>query len=225
MSLLVLIVVFILVLNIKVTTLQGINYQVQTIKIPLYLKVLDFFDRHYNYKQLVKRIIKKEKNDIQKIKTIFSWTYHSIQAQPLDLPIVDDHVWFIIVRGYGATDQSHDVFSTLCNYAGFDAFYDLVPPEDRESGILLSFVKIDKKWFAFDPYNGVFFFNTSGNFADLDSIKKNSYRIESIGPPRSKGIDYTKHLHNLQDIKEAAQKRARIQSPLKRLLYQLRKWL
>ncbi len=221
----VLIAVIILVLNIKVTTRKGINYQVQTIKIPLYLKFLDFFDRHYNYKQLVKRIIKDEKNDQQKIMKIFSWAYNNIREHPENLPIVDDHVWHIIVRGYGATDQSHDVFTTLCNYAGSDAFYERVHTKNKQSEILLSFVNIDNLWFVFDPYNGVYFINTSGVFADLSSIKNQNYRLESIGPQKSKSIDYKIHLDYLPDIKEADLRRARVQSPLKRLMYQLRKWL
>jgi hypothetical protein len=38
------------ILNISVTTRQGVNYQVREIKFPLYLKILDFVDRHYKQK-------------------------------------------------------------------------------------------------------------------------------------------------------------------------------
>ena len=60
-------------LNIKVTSRKGINFQVQTIKIPLYLKLINFFDRHYNYRQLVQEIIKNEEDDQKRAMKIFSW--------------------------------------------------------------------------------------------------------------------------------------------------------
>jgi len=59
------------ILNINVTTQQGINYQWQTIEIPLYLKILDFFDRHYNYKWTVKRITGDSKTEKEKVFKIF----------------------------------------------------------------------------------------------------------------------------------------------------------
>ena len=56
---------------------------------------------------------------------IFIWTCENIRKQPDGLPVIDDHVWHIIIRGYGEPDQSSDVFTTLCNYAGIRAFYAL----------------------------------------------------------------------------------------------------
>ncbi len=111
-------------ININVTTEQCINYRCHSIRIPLYLKVLDFFDRHYHYKQLVREIIKNEKTDEGRVIKIFTWTYGNIRKVPSGFPVIDDHVWHIIIRGYGANDQFQDVFSTLCNYAGLEAnFY------------------------------------------------------------------------------------------------------
>ena len=132
----------IVLLNIKVTTRQGVNYQVHTIRIPLYLKILDFMDRHYNYKQLVQRIIKNEHDKQERVMKIFSWTYHNIRKQPEELPVVDDHVWHIIVRGYGVSDQSCDVFATLCNYTGIDAFFHSFKEEGKDEKITLSFAKL-----------------------------------------------------------------------------------
>ena len=112
-------------LNFTVTTQKGVNFKVQTIKIPLYLKALDFFDRHYNYKLITKRIIRDAQNEQDKAMKILEWTYKNIKRQPKELPVIDDHVWHIIVRGYGLNDQFSDVFTTLCNYAGMDAFFTL----------------------------------------------------------------------------------------------------
>jgi len=43
-------------LNKKVTIHHGADHKVSRITMPLYLKVLNFYDRHYNYKWLAKQI-------------------------------------------------------------------------------------------------------------------------------------------------------------------------
>ena len=219
----VVITVVIVLLNIKVTTRQGINFQVQTIRIPLYLKMIDFFDRHYNYKQLVQRIIKNEQDKQKRVMKIFSWTYHNIRKQPENLLIIDDHVWHIIVRGYGLSDQSCDVFATLCNYAGIDAFYASVFTKDMNRKIRLSFVRLHNRWHVFDPYNGVYFINNAGVLVDTNEIKKGNYRLEYLGTPKETVLDYRDYFDNLPDVKEVGLRRVKIQSPFKRLLYELRK--
>ena len=218
-----LLIALIVLLNIKVTSRQGIDYKVHTIKIPLYLKMLNFMDRHYNYKQLVQRIIENEPDERKKVMKIFSWTYHNIRKQPENLPIIDDHVWHIIVRGYGVDDQSCDVFATLCNYASIDAFFDSLSAKEKGKTIPLSFIRLQNLWYVFDPFNGAYFVNTTGELTDFTAIKRDNYRLEYLGPPKEAILDYKSYFDNMSDIKEVGLKREKIQSPLKRLLYELRK--
>lgn len=212
----------VILLNINVTFQQGVNYQVKTVKIPLYLKILNFFDRYYNYKELVKRILKDEKNQKKKVMKIFNWTHENIRKVPKDFPVVDDHVWHIIIRGYGTSDQVSDVFSTLCNYANLEAFFTWIYAKDSAKRIPLSFVKIENKWIVFDPYRGVYFQDNTGNLADVNTIKLNSgWRIEG-GKPE---LDYKDYFVNISDIKQKELQRANIQSPIKRFIYEVKKWL
>lgn len=213
----------ILLLNIKVTTLQGISYEVHTIKIPLYLKMLDFMDRHYNYKQLVKRIIKNEDEEKNRVMNIFSWTYHNIKKQPDNLPVIDDHAWHIIVRGYGVHDQSCDVFATLCNYAGVDAFFNTFYTKEKDKKISLSFATIHNHLYVFDPYNGVYFVKTTGDLADFTEIKRGNFRLEHLGDLKKTVLDYKSYFNNMPDIKEVGLRRETVQSPFNRLLYELKK--
>lgn len=210
-------------LNINVTTQQGINYRWQTIRIPLYLKILDFFDRHYNYKELVKRIVKDAKTDEERVLKIFEWTHANIKKVPNGFPTIDDHVWHIIVRGYGADDQSSDVFTTLCNYVGIDAFFSWVYTRDKSQRIPLSFVKIEKKWFIFDPYHGIYFKDKKGGLADINILKSNNWTPE--GNKEHLDIDYAIYFDNLPLIKDAGLKRANIQSPLNRLIFEIKRWI
>lgn len=216
------IVIIIFILNINVTTRKGINYQWQTIKIPLYLKILDFFDRHYNYQQLVKRIVKDAKNDEEKVMKLFEWTYNNIKKTTKGFPIIDDHVWHIIIRGYGTDDQSSDVFSTLCNYAGYEAFYSWVYTQDTSRRIPLSFVKLRGKRYIFDPYRGVYFVDKGGGLADINSIRlNNNWRIEALD--RKPDIDYRFFLATLSMVKINELTRPGIQSPYRRVIYEIKK--
>jgi len=214
-----------IILNIDVTTRKGINFQVQTIRTPLYLKLLNFFDRHYNYKNLVKRLINNSDNEKERVMKLFEWTNYNIKRVPEDFPVIDDHVWHIIIRGYGTSDQSSDVFTTLCNYAGIDAFFTKVYTQDHSRRILLSFVRINGRWSVFDPYHGVYFKDNKGDLADIETLKLNrGWTIEGQ-KEKSEVVDYSSYFQNLPDIKDIGLKRANIQSPLKRLVYEIKKLL
>jgi hypothetical protein len=210
-------------LNIKVTVRQGINYQWHIIRVPLYLKILDFYDRHFNYKELVKRIIRDSKNNSERVLRILKWTYQNIRETPEDFPVIDDHVWHIILRGYGVRDQYSDVFATLCNYAGMDAYFSWVYSRDQTARIPLAFVKIDGGWSVVDPYYGVYFKNKNGEIADLEEIRSTgSLFADSVGVEPD--MDYTPYLDNFPSIKDIKLCRSNIQSPLNRLLFELKNW-
>ena len=214
----------ILLINIEVTTRQGVNYELRVLKIPLYLKILDFADRHYNYKALVKRITSGAKTDEEKVMRIFEWTSFNIRKNPPELPVLDDHVWHIIVRGYGAGDQSQDVFTTLCNYAGCDAFFSVAYIEMPKKGKMLSFVKLGKAWKVFDAYNGVYFLNKEGVLASVGDLSSGGWKAVSV----SNGDmpqDYKEYFVNLDrvDYKTWRTSRSAIQSPLRRLIFWLNK--
>lgn len=218
---LLIIILGVFLLNMEVSTRQGINYRMQDLKTPLYLKSLDFFDRHYNYRQLVKRIIKDAKNDEERVMRLFDWTGENIRKTPIGMPVIDDHVWYIIVRGYGEADQSSDVFTTLCNYAGIKAFYSLAYSQGRKEMLPLSFVKIGNKWVAFDPYRKVYFKDKNGDLADIEALKHNNWVIQARG--ENPELDYSSYFENLPSVIEAGLTRANIQSPINRLLFEVKK--
>lgn len=214
----------VLLLNANVTTKQCINYKCRSIRIPLYLKILDFFDRHYHYKVLVREITIGAKTEEERAKKIFAWTYQNIRKLPYGFPIIDDHAWYIIIRGYGVTDQACDVFSTLCNYAGLDAFFTSIYADGRKQSIPFSLVSIGKKWFVFDPYMGVYFTDPKGNLADIATLKSGNWELKSLSLiPQNNTPNYKIFIKNLPEIKEIRLCRSSIQSPLNRLLFELKK--
>lgn len=211
------------ILNIEVTIRQGINYKVSTLKVPLYLKILDFYDRHYNYKWLVYRITEGKISEKEKIMAIFKWTVENIAKQPPELKTVDDHVWHIIIRGYGTHDQFSDVFTTLCNYAGSDAFFMRLFRKNTISKRTFSFVKIDKKWYLFDTYNGVYFTKEDDSLASIQDIAEGNWVTKNLGKEFcNEEIRYEDYFGKILSINfEESHRwaRANIQSPINRFFY------
>jgi len=221
-SILVLLVIFIGFLNINVSTRKGINYKLSTVRLPLYLKLLDFFDRHYNYSQLVKEIVKGAKTDEERVMSIFKWTNANIRKVPEGFPIIDDHVWYTIIRGYGMDDQFSDVFTTLCNYSGRTAFYLLLDNKDGAQRIPISFVEIKGRLCIFDPYRGVYFEDSNNNLIGIKAIQSGqAWVIRNLGVKPE--VDYGSFFLNLPEIKLDELRRANIQSPVKRLIFQINK--
>ena len=214
-----------IILNIKVTTRQGVNFQVSAIKIPLYLKIIDFLDRHYNYVCLVSKIVTKNDTPEVKVKKILSWTHINIYDQPQSLPIIDDHFWHIIVRGYGISDQHADVFTTLCTYAGEDAFFVFWENIKTRERVPFALVKINSRWRVFDPYQGAYFVNASGEFADLNNIMHGPWQVEYLDKVPQVAYDYTACFASVANTFRVTGHRAQIQSPLKRLLFEVKKWV
>lgn len=216
--------VFLLALNITVSTRQVVNYKLKVLKIPLYLKLLDFFDRDFNYKLLAKNILGGSKTDKERVMKLFAWAHENIRKTPAGFPITDNHVWNIIVRGYGESDQASDVFTTLCNYASIDAFFtwlDIGPLDNHY--IPLSFVKIEGRWSVFDPRGGFYFMNKKNEFAGIDEIAKGDWSAVSLDGSGASGVFYAEYLKNLELIKNVGLTRANTQSPINRLRLEIKK--
>lgn len=211
------------ILNVNVTSQQCIDFQCHTITLPLYLKLLDFFNRHYNYKLLVKGIIKDIDTDEEKVIKIFKWTYKNIRRLPDGFSVIDDHIWYTIVRGYAVNDQFSDIFSTLCNYAGIKAFFKEVSSKDKQRKISLSYVKIRDNWYVYDPYNGIYFKDKDGRLCEKEALGLNNCRPVDIEEKPRFDIDYTIYFDDILSVGNTALSRPSIQSPLNRLLFELKK--
>jgi len=214
-------ILFVATLNIKVSTMQGVNYRAALIKIPLYLKILDFFDRHYNYKALVMRITEGARTDEEKVLKIFAWTQSHIKPQPQELPVVDDHVWHIIVRGYGAGEQSSDVFATLCNYAGARAAYGWCYLQPETKPIVLVFVFINGQWRVFDLLRGNFFcLKSTDSLAGIEDVRSGNWRVVNVNTSGNTDFEYTPYFRNINFSGEKF-RRSALQKPFSRFWFML----
>jgi len=150
------------------TQYSAVNYRVIEYKIPLYLKLFNFYGRHLNYSFVVNTITQNSKNDIEKVLDISKWMQNNIRKIPKGVDTVDSHPMTIIDRRLGTHDQFSDLLSVLLVYAGVDAF--MWFHEDNYTDAVTIF-KVNGKWSVIDPYYGIVFLNNNNRHASITELK------------------------------------------------------
>ena len=165
-----------------VQTRQGVDFAVSTSTLPLYVKALEFVQRDAGYRRLALGIAGDRTSGEARTLAVFEWTRENIRDTPEGFPIVDDHVWHIIVRGYGEDDQKADVFTTLATYAGAPSYWALSTDASHE--LPLSFSWIDRRWIVFDVANGLAFRNARGGLAAAEEIAADPQIVAGLAAGR-----------------------------------------
>lgn len=178
------------VANIPTTTKQGVNFVVSPRSMPLYAKALDFIDRDVNYRRLAAEITAGAATDEAKLRAVFDWTRANVRDTPVGMPVVDDHIWHIIVRGYGQDDQKADVFTTLLTYAGVRAYWIFIGTEPE---LVLSLALVNGQWRAVDVSNGVIFRTASGRLATQEDLGADHALAVKEGPATYRGVPYARY--------------------------------
>ena len=214
-------------MNIEVSIRQGVNGRVREIRMPLYIKTMEFLTRHYEYQRIAKEITKGCNTDEEKVLAILAWTHENIKPVPQGMPVVDDHILNIIIRGYGDNEQSQDVFTNLCSYAGFPAFFERIYTKDHRGFYTLSFVKLNGKWRVCDSSNNEYFMTKDGAIASVDEIIADSSIIEKsdIADRLYGKIPYKEFYYNLKPITGIKTLRPEKQMLIKRLIFEIKKAL
>ena len=171
-----------------VTTRQGVNGQVAVIRLPLWVKTAEFLIRDYHDRRLAHEIVRGVAHDQEKVMALLAWTRAALHPQPPDLPVVDDHVYSIIVRGYGAPDQFADVLATLCVYAGIPAVRNRVTSAQGRRSLSLTLVRVEGRWCPIDPYHGVYFQHPDGRLLSWPELAEDPVLVRSayrgpVAPP------------------------------------------
>lgn len=206
------------------TTRQGVDFQQRTILQPLYLKAMDFIGRDGHYRLLAREIVQGATTDEARALQIYAWTRDHVRPVPPGLPVVDDHIWHIIIRGYGTDDQANDVFTTLCAYAGLSAFWDWLSTPERKVGLVVSFVKLEGRWVVFDPYHGRLWKAPDGRLADADALRRHpEWTEQGYAPLMVRGVPYRVYFEHLGEVQEPHPSRPSLQKPLFRLGYEIQR--
>ena len=154
----------------------GVDHVISEESVPLWLKVMDFVDRDSNLSRIAERVVGAVEGDETRALAAARWTHTNIRPQPDELPVRDDHVWFVVVRGYGEPDQQADVFTTLLAYKGIAAFWGLVGRAPDE--LPLSYAQIDGMWRVFDVAHGLVFRRTDGALASPADLARDRGIVE-----------------------------------------------
>lgn len=213
--------------NIEVSIRQGVNGVVREVKMPLYVKWIEFLSRHYEYERLVKEIVAGEGTEEGKALAILDWTRSHIKDIPQGMPRVDDHILNIIIRGYGSPEQFQDVYTTLCSYSKIPAFWSRIYTKDRKAKYTLSFVRINGKWRVFDAYYGKYFRTNNGEIASVDDIIQDRSLVggDGIDSIKINGMPYREFYYGLTPVDKLRTLRPEKQMPLKRFIFEIKSFL
>lgn len=221
--LLVVVIICFVIFFLPATSRQGINGRIKLIRMPLGVKLAEFFCRDYHYRNIAKEVTAGADKQQEKILRLFNWTFNYLHRVPEGFPVVDDHVLNIVIRAYATDDQFADVFATLCNYAGSKAFYSWIrPAAGAGPKITLTFVNIDGNWRVFDPYNGVYFVDSSGNLSSLDNFGSGAVQIKKLASGDIHIPDYAVYFTNIPLGPKDGFSRSIIQSPMRRMAYAIK---
>jgi hypothetical protein len=208
-------------------TKQSVDSSLYTIEIPLGLKIVELFDRDYHYRRLTKSITNDARTAEEKAKAIFRWTCDNIRTDfPKDWPVIDDHVWNSVVRGYGTAGQQAEVFTTLCAYAALPAAVYRAKAKGASDKITISVVEIEGKTYLFDTARRNIFLDRQGRMAALDDIMKDtSVAARASNRPVINGIPYEEYFKDLLPVERIGVARPDLQMPFKRLRFEFLKFI
>jgi len=155
--------------NLPVSYRIGVDGEIFNKTIPLYAKACGFLYRDRMYKDIVREIVRGEKDETKKTLSIFRWVVDNVHSGiPDGLKLVDDHPLNIIIRQYGSGGQLEDIFTILCGYAGMKAGMKKCYNNAHSSYIVLSFVRVNSRWLIFDVSGNKYFFNRSGEIGSVE---------------------------------------------------------
>ncbi|HEX6162958.1 MAG TPA: hypothetical protein VFZ31_06325 [Vicinamibacterales bacterium] len=198
----------------------GVDYVVSEQRLPLWLKVMEFVDRDINFANAAEAVLGGIEGDEAKAEAALAWTRANIKPAPPGLPIVDDHIWNILIRGYGQSDQQADVFTTLLAYQDVPAYWMLIGAKPRE--IPISYVWIRDRWRVYDVTRGLAFRNAAGELATPEEIAADHDLIRAA----ARGFDadgYLAHFAGYTAPIAPDVLRADLQMPGRRVWHETRK--
>ena len=186
--------------NIYTTNKIVINDSVLEYKIPVYLRIHNFFNRHNNYKYIVKKINVNKNSKKEIIINTAMWVNQNIKKIPDDVDIVDSDPLAIVTRRLGEQYQFSDILSVFFIYLDIEVY--LFNHHSHQ----LTFFKIDNYWSVIDPYYGVYFINENDTFASISDLKNGEWHIVNLDSQKINLMDvskiFSKDFKNYNEVKE-----------------------
>ena len=196
---LILIFVILIILNKETPRKIAINYDKFEYKIPVYLGVFDLFNRHFNYKYLVKQINVNQYNKENIILNTAKWVNQNIQKIPEGVDLVDSDPLTIVKRRLGEQYQFSDLLCVFLIYLNIDVyFFNSIDP--------LTIFKVNNYWSVLDPYYGVYFINENENFASIEELKTSKWEIVNLDSQKKNFLNisdlFSNKFRNYREVKK-----------------------
>lgn len=183
------------------TTRYGVNFHVASKTIPLYEKAVDFVSRDIQARRLAREITAGAASDRARLEKIFRWVGGNIRPVPAGFPIIDDHVWNIVVRGYGADDQRTEVFALLSSYSCCAATTVELRVPSR-GAIMVAVVDVEGTPRVFDVVHQLIFRNQAGDFASIEDLARSPGIVaEASNGLSPRGVPYTHYFSNVARLR------------------------
>jgi hypothetical protein len=198
----------------------GIDYQVTEQQLPLWLKTWQFLQRDSRTQRLADSITAGIQDPGRRAQQVLQWTRQNIRPHPEGAPVIDDHVWSIVERGYGSNDQRADVFTTLLTYAGVRSHWTLVGPPPPS--LPISLVLLEGRWRVVDVDQGIIFRNQSGEWASAEELAESPELIRaSVTGQVPDPTAYLRYFEEFEPPRTPPVLRAELQMPGRRLAFEL----
>ena len=172
-----LVIATVILLNKKTTQIISINYNVTEYKIPIYLKLYNFYGRHLNYSYIVDEITENTNSNLDKVINISKWINNNVKRLPKDVEVIDSHPLTIVKRKLGTKEQFSDLLSVLLVYADVKSFFWV---DDNNHNNVLTLFKLNGYWSIIDPYYGLLFLNSKKNLSSVKEIKNDDWAIYTL---------------------------------------------
>ncbi|MBM4433658.1 MAG: transglutaminase domain-containing protein [Chloroflexi bacterium] len=169
----------VLVAAMTTTARVGVDYEVHERSLPLYQKVIAFLHRDIEMRALAGSIVAGMTDPEARALRLLEWTARNIRPVPPGLPVIDDHPYSIVVRGYGTDDQAATVLASLAAYSGLAALRAFAPNGTGGHHAFVA-ITIDGDWRIFDA-RGVAFRAPDGRLASASALRADPRLAEAAG--------------------------------------------
>jgi len=184
-----------------VTTSVGVNYKVTVKRLTLFEKAIAFVDRDLEMRRLTREIAETGGAPEQRLLRMYEWVTDNIHPVPPGLPVVDDHVFDIFVRRYGANDQRAEALAALASYDGMPATTIALGKNPKRRLVQMTVVRIADRLVAFDVNNRIVFRKASGELATLNDLVADPSIIRTLGHGVVvDGAPYAEHFQQLSEV-------------------------
>lgn len=197
-ALLVLGAVLVSIASLPSNTEMLVDFEPVTITQPLYVKAIAFVDRDMQMRELTARIIEGARSDDERAERILLWTAANVRPTPPGMPIVDDHPYNVMIRGYGQTDQAADVFATLAAYAGMPGGLTYSVRPDGRHHYAFAVLRVDGYDAVFDVREGRSLRRADGRLASVAELRADPSMVSALPPPAgANGVPYSTLIERL----------------------------